>query len=63
MVSPYLEFSTPEYRLNSMIIDVAHHRLFKPSQISYNPPEVCRQFIKLKFSNNGIDAANFGNKR
>jgi hypothetical protein len=32
--SPYLDFSTAEYRLNFMIMDVAHHRLFKPSQIT-----------------------------
>jgi hypothetical protein len=39
-----------------MIMDVAHHRLFKPPQINDNSPEVCRQFLKLKFSNKGIDA-------
>jgi hypothetical protein len=59
--SPYLNFSTPEYRLNSMIMDVAHHRLFKPPQINDNNPETCRQFHKLKFSNKGIDAVNLSN--
>lgn len=49
--SPYLDFSTPRYRLNSMIMDVAHHRLFKPPQImDDNPTESCRQFLKLKFN-------------
>ena len=59
--SPYLDFSTPEYRLNSMIMDVAHHRLFKPPQINDNNTETCRQFLKLKFSNKGIDAVNLSN--
>lgn len=27
-VSSYLDFSTPEYRLNSMFTDIVHHRLF-----------------------------------
>jgi hypothetical protein len=31
-----------------MIMDVAHHRLFKPPQITDIPPEFCRQFFKLK---------------
>ena len=26
--SSHLDYSTPEYRLNAMIMDVAHHRLF-----------------------------------
>jgi hypothetical protein len=28
--SPYLDFSTQAYRLNSLIMDVGHHKLFKP---------------------------------
>jgi hypothetical protein len=59
--SPYLDFSTPEYRLNSMIMDVAHHRLFKPPPINDNNPETCHQFLKLKFSNKGIDVVNLSN--
>jgi hypothetical protein len=46
--SPYLDFSTAEYRLNSVIMDVAHHRLFKPLQITDTPTKSCRQFLKLK---------------
>ena len=30
-------------------MDVAHHGLFKPSQITDIPPESCRQFLKLNF--------------
>jgi hypothetical protein len=44
-----------------MIMDVAHHRLFKSPQINDNNPETCRQFLKLKFSNKGIDAVNLSN--
>jgi hypothetical protein len=59
--SPYLDFSTPEYRLNSMIMNVAHHRLFQPPQINDNNREPCRLFLKLKFSNKGIDAVILSN--
>ena len=44
-----------------MIMDVAHHRLFKPPQITDIPSESCRQFFKLKFYNKGIDAVNLSN--
>jgi hypothetical protein len=37
--SPYLDFFTPEYNLNSMIMDVAHHRLFKLPQINDDNPD------------------------
>ena len=36
--SLHLDFSTPEYRLNAMIMDVAHHRLFKPPRITDSTP-------------------------
>jgi hypothetical protein len=54
----YLDFSTAEYRLNSMIMDVAPHRLFKPPQITDTPLETCRQSFKPNFSNKGMDAVN-----
>ena len=60
--SLHLDFSTPEYRLNAMIMDVAHHRLFKPPRITDSTPsESCRRFLKLKFTNKGIDAVNISN--
>ena len=60
--SLHLDFSTPEYRLNAMIMDVAHHRLFKPPRITDSTPsESCRRFLKLKFTNEGIDAENRSN--
>jgi hypothetical protein len=44
-----------------MIMDVAHHRLFKPPQITDISPESCQQFFRLKFYNKGIDAVNLSN--
>ncbi|XP_056012425.1 uncharacterized protein LOC125681516 [Ostrea edulis] len=62
MASLYLDFSTPEYRLNSMIMDVAYHRLYKPARTMDDiPSKSCRQFLKLKFTNKGIDAVNISN--
>ena len=55
--SPHLDLSTIEYRLNAMITDVAHHRLFKPPQIKdSNSSESCRRLLKLNFTNKGIYA-------
>jgi hypothetical protein len=59
--SPYLDFSTAEYRLNSMIMDVAHHKLFKPSQITDTPPESFRQYFKLTFSIKRTDTVKLSN--
>jgi hypothetical protein len=48
--SPYLDLYIAEYRLNFMIMGVAHHRLFKPPQVTNTPPESCRQlFLNLRF--------------
>jgi hypothetical protein len=44
-VNLHLDFSTADYRLNAMIMDVAHHSLFKPPQITDTPIESCRQFL------------------
>ena len=58
----YLDSSTPEYRLDYIIGDVAYHRLFVPPRIS----DECelkkpRRFLHLKFDNKGIDAVNINN--
>jgi hypothetical protein len=42
-----------------MIMDVAHHRLFKPPQITDIPPEYCCQCFM--FYNKVIDAVNLSN--
>lgn len=54
---PLFDFSTPEYRLRSMIMDIAYHRLFKPTQTE-NTAHTPRYFFKLQFANKGIDAVN-----
>jgi hypothetical protein len=41
-----MDFSTAEFRLNVMIIDVSHHRVFNPPQITDIPLESCRQYFK-----------------
>ncbi|XP_055999877.1 uncharacterized protein LOC130046520 isoform X1 [Ostrea edulis] len=62
MASLYLDFSTPEYILNSMIMDVAYHRLYKPARTMDDiPSKSCCKFLKLKFTNKGIDAVNISN--
>ena len=58
----YLDSSTPEYRLDYMIGDVAYHRFFVPPRIS----DECElkkphRFLHLKFDNKGIDAVNINN--
>jgi hypothetical protein len=42
-------------------MDVAHHRLSKQPQMNDIPSESCRQFVKLNFSNNRIDAVILSN--
>ena len=58
----YLDSSTPEYRLDYMIGDVAYHRLFVPPRISDESElKKPRRFLHLKFDNKGIDAVNINN--
>lgn len=57
---PLFDFSTPEYRLGSMIMDIAYHRLFKPTQTE-NTAHAPRHFFKLQYANKGIDAVNISN--
>lgn len=46
--SPHLDLSTLEYRLNAMIMDVTHHRLFKPPQIlRYLMSKISRLALKI----------------
>ena len=55
-----LDPSSREYKLNSIIIDIAKCRLFKPvnSSLFNDSSERC---LLLKFTNNGIDAINNNN--
>ena len=49
-----------EFRLNSIILDISFHRLFKPVKTSQNDSEK-RSFLKLKFANKGLDEINLTN--
>ena len=58
--SSFLDQSSREYKLNSIILDIANCRLFKPvnSSLSKDSPD---RFLHLKFANKGIDAININN--
>ena len=51
------EFSSAEYRVTSIILDISHYRLFKPVK-SDVPAEKPKYFMKIKFLHKGIDAIN-----
>jgi hypothetical protein len=60
--SSYLDYSTPEYRLVYLIIDVAHHRLFgSECIIDECEQKKPRKFLHLKFDKKGINAVNINN--
>ena len=50
-------FSSAEYRVTSIILDISHYRLFKPVKIDV-PAEKPKHFMKIKFLHKGIDAIN-----
>ena len=58
--SSFLDQSSREYKLNSIILDIANGRFFKPvnSSLSKDSPD---RFLHLKFANKGIDAININN--
>ena len=51
------DFSSVEYRVTSIILDISHYRLFKPAK-SDVPAENPKHFMKIKFLHKGIDAIN-----
>ena len=51
------DFSSAEYRVTSIILDISHYRLFKPVK-SDVPAENPKHFMKIKFLHKGIDAIN-----
>ena len=51
------DFSSAEYRVTSIILDISHYRLFKPVK-SDAPAEKAKHFMKIKFLHKGIDAIN-----
>ena len=54
------EIYSNEYRLNSIILDICYHRLFKPVKSTANDLDE-RSFLKLKFANKGLDEINLSN--
>ena len=51
------DFSSAEYRVTSIILDISHYRLFNPVK-SNVPAENPKHFMKIKFLHKGIDAIN-----
>ena len=51
------DFSSAEYRVTSIILDIPHYRLFKPVK-SDVPEEKSKHFMKIKFLHKEIDAIN-----
>ena len=49
-----------EYKLTAIISDIAHHRLYKPVSTS-NTSNSGKSFLKINFSNKGLDAVNISN--
>ena len=60
METPATDPDSNKYKLFSIILDIAHHRLFKPVSITGNEEEK-RSFLKLNFANKGLDAINLSN--
>ena len=55
--STNFDYSSAEYRVTAIILDIASYRLFKPVR-SDVPAEKPKHFIKIKFLNKAIDAIN-----
>ena len=53
--------SSPEYRLSAIILDISHNVLFKPVRTGHSQQTENRRFLKLNFTNKGIDTINVGN--
>ena len=53
----YFDQSSNEYRLKSIILDIANSRLYKPVS-SINPVKDTGRFMTIKYANKGIDAIN-----
>jgi len=58
--TPVTDPSSPLYRLVAIILDIGHHRLFKPVGLKGTEEEK-RSFLPIPFINKGIDAINLAN--
>ena len=55
--SKNFDYSSAEYRVTAIILDIANYRLFRPVR-SDVPAEKPKHFIKIKFFNKAVDAIN-----
>ena len=55
--STNFDYSSAEYRVITIILDIANYRLFRPVR-SDVPEEKTKHFMKIKFLNKAIDAIN-----
>ena len=53
--------NSPEYKLVSIILDVAKFRLYKPVQTVFPEETRFSDFLKLDFRNKGLVAVNISN--
>ena len=56
--STNFDYSSAEYRVIAIILDIANFRLFRPVR-SDVPVENPKHFMKIKFLNKAVDAINF----
>ena len=61
METIFTDAGSPEYRLNSIILDISYNRLFKAVKTNEQTEPSNRPFLKVKFANKGIDALNISN--
>ena len=55
--STNFDYSSPEYRVTAIILDLANYRLFRPMR-SDVPAEKPKHFMKIKFLNKAVDTIN-----
>ena len=55
--SPNFDYSSAEYRVTAIILDIANYRLFRPVR-SDVPAEKPKHFMKIQFFNKAVDAIN-----
>ena len=55
--STNFDYSSAEYRVTAIILDIANYRLFRPVR-SDVPAEKPKHFMKIKFFNKAVDAIN-----
>ena len=55
--STNFDYSSAEYRVTAIVLDIANYRLFRPVS-SDVPAEKPKHFIKIKFLNKAVNAIN-----